>query len=61
MPDENDFEGSAVNFDAFPLTDIDRQILSMRDEDYHLTQWDELTEIICEAYDTTSISLPYMP
>lgn len=41
-------------FNAFPLTDIDRQILSMTDEEYHLTQWDELSEIICISYFFTS-------
>lgn len=36
-----------VDFNAFPLTAIDRQILAMTDEEYHLTEWDELKEIIC--------------
>lgn len=40
-------EKADVSFNAFPLTSIDRQILAMKDEDFHLTQWDELREIIC--------------
>lgn len=36
-----------VDFNAFPLTAMDKQILAMTDEEYHLTEWDELREIIC--------------
>lgn len=32
---------------AFPLTAIDRQILAMKDEDFHCLEWKELREIIC--------------
>jgi hypothetical protein len=32
---------------AFFLTDKDKEILSMRDEDYKLQTWDELKELIC--------------
>lgn len=34
-------------FEAFPLSDLDRQILSMKDEDFHVTQWHELRDIVC--------------
>jgi len=30
----------------FPLTDVDKWILSQNDEDFHLHNWDELKEII---------------
>jgi hypothetical protein len=30
----------------FPLTDVDKWILSQNDEDFHLHSWDELREII---------------
>jgi hypothetical protein len=30
----------------FPLTDIDRWVLSQTDEEFHLHNWDELREII---------------
>ena len=35
-----------ANNNAFPLTEIDRQILAMKDEDFHLIKWQELKEII---------------
>lgn len=41
-------ETSSEDFNAFPLTATDRQILAMKDEDYHLTEWDELRQIICK-------------
>lgn len=31
---------------ALPLTAIDRQILAMKDEDYHRHTWEDLKEII---------------
>jgi hypothetical protein len=39
--DERDFENS-----PFPLTDIDRQILATKDEDFHRTTWEDLRKII---------------
>ena len=30
----------------FPLTDVDKWVLSQNDEDFHLHNWDELREII---------------
>jgi len=30
----------------FPLTDTDRWVLSQKDEDFHLHDWDELRKII---------------
>ena len=32
----------------FPLTDVDKWVLSQKDEDFHLHDWDELREIIGE-------------
>jgi hypothetical protein len=32
----------------FPLTDVDRWVLSQTDEEFHLHDWDELREIISE-------------
>lgn len=40
-------EKSEVTAPVFHLTDRDKEILSMNDEDYHLQTWDELKEIIC--------------
>ena len=38
----------------FPLTDVDKWVLSQTDEGYHLHTWDELREIIskhrCSSY-----------
>ena len=34
---------------VFHLTDKDREILAMRDEDYELQTWDELKELICTS------------
>lgn len=34
------------NDPPFPLTDIDREILATRDEDYHRITWDDLKVII---------------
>lgn len=31
---------------TLPLTAVDREILSMKDEDYHRHTWDDLKEII---------------
>jgi len=38
----------AVEDSPFPLTDIDRWVLSQTDEEFHLHTWDELKEIIGE-------------
>jgi len=35
-----------TSLNAFPLTAIDRQILSMTDEEFHLVTWSELQDII---------------
>lgn len=32
---------------ALPLTAMDREILAMKDEDYHRHTWEDLEEIIC--------------
>ena len=32
----------------FPLTDVDKWVLSQNDEDFHLHNWNELKEIIGE-------------
>jgi hypothetical protein len=33
----------------FPLTDIDRWVLSQTDEEFHLHDWEELKKIIGES------------
>ena len=38
------------NFDAFPLTALDRKILSMTDDEFKSTDWDELKQIICMCF-----------
>lgn len=43
------------NFDAFPLTAMDKKILSMTDEEYPLTSWSELSDIICISFYTFPI------
>lgn len=35
-----------LNDPPFPLTAIDREILATKDEDYHLTTWEDLERII---------------
>lgn len=40
-PDEIDY-----NDPPFPLTDIDREILATKDEDYHRITWEDLKIII---------------
>lgn len=42
--DEKDI---SQNFNAFPLTALDKHILSMKDEDYQPIQWSELSHVIC--------------
>ena len=42
-----DTKPSGIEKDApFPLTDIDRWVLSQTDEEFHLQTWDELRVII---------------
>lgn len=36
----------AVEEAPFPLTDIDKWVLSQTDEEFHLHNWEELKEII---------------
>jgi hypothetical protein len=43
----NQGEKTEVETPVFHLTDRDKEILSMRDEDYHFQTWDELKIIIC--------------
>ncbi|KAL2064327.1 hypothetical protein VTL71DRAFT_4821 [Oculimacula yallundae] len=38
--------GAAEEDHPFPLTDVDRWVLSLTDEEFHLHDWDELKEII---------------
>jgi ribosomal protein L27 len=45
----SDNVGAGHDETTFSLTDRDREILSMRDEDYKLQTWDDLKEIICTA------------
>jgi hypothetical protein len=35
---------------VFHLTDKDKEILAMRDEDYKLQTWEELKELICTSH-----------
>lgn len=40
-------QGNQLEKEApFPLTDVDKWVLSQNDEDFHLHSWDELKEII---------------
>lgn len=38
--------GESVEESPFPLTDVDRWVLSQTDEEFQLHTWDELKEII---------------
>jgi hypothetical protein len=40
-------EKTEVTAPSFHLTDRDKEILSMTDDQYHLQTWDELKQIIC--------------
>lgn len=53
--------GSSQEDPPFPLTDVDKWVLSQTDEGYHLHTWDELREIIgkhkCSSYfDSNSLN-----
>lgn len=37
---------SSLEDSPFPLTDIDRWVLSQTDEEFHLQDWNELKEVI---------------
>ena len=40
-------QGNQLEKEApFPLTDVDKWVLSQNDEDFHLHDWNELKEII---------------
>jgi hypothetical protein len=41
----------------FPLTDVDKWVLSQKDEDFHLHNWDELRGIIGEQQAVSPRSL----
>ncbi|KAK3715136.1 hypothetical protein LTR37_007346 [Vermiconidia calcicola] len=45
-----DARDAGIDYDnpPFPLTAIDRELLSMRDEDFHEITWDELKKIIAD-------------
>jgi len=48
---EDDLEKIQVVEEApFPLTDIDKWVLSQTDEEFHLHNWEELKEIIGTSY-----------
>jgi len=48
---EDDLEKIQVAEEApFPLTDIDKWVLSQTDEEFHLHNWEELKEIIGTSY-----------
>jgi hypothetical protein len=40
-------EKTEITAPSFHLTDRDKEILSMTDDQYHLQTWDELKQIIC--------------
>lgn len=44
-------DGTDLDLDntSLPLTALERQILSMKDEDYHYHTWEDLKEIIGEC------------
>jgi hypothetical protein len=49
MGDNNDVKPSGQKLEEeppFPLTDVDKWVLSQTDEEFHLHNWDELREII---------------
>jgi hypothetical protein len=49
MGDNNDVKLSGQKLEEespFPLTDVDKWVLSQTDEEFHLHTWDELREII---------------
>jgi hypothetical protein len=42
----------------FPLTDVDKWVLSQTDEEFHLHNWDELRDIIGRGFFMSDIVLP---
>jgi len=38
--------GEAIKDAPFPLTDVDRWVLSQRDEDFKIHDWEDLKHII---------------
>ena len=51
-------QGRELEKDApFPLTDVDKWVLSQKDEDFHLHDWHELREIIGELKISPTSSL----
>ncbi len=48
MGDDRDAKDIPVGIEnsPFPLTDVDRWVLSQTDEEFHLHDWEELKEII---------------
>jgi hypothetical protein len=49
MGDNDDAKPSGNKLEEeapFPLTDVDKWVLSQTDEEFHLHNWDELREII---------------
>ena len=49
MATEGEVAGEQAPPPVFHLTDKDKEILAMRDEDYELQTWDELRELICTS------------
>ncbi len=43
---ENARGNTAEEESPFPLTDVDRWVLSQTDEEFHLQTWDDLKKII---------------
>lgn len=61
MGDNDDVKPSGKRLEdetpfPFPLTDVDRWVLSQTDEEFHLQNWDELREIIGgETFQTNAV------
>lgn len=59
MGDSVDAENAESAGDApvFHLTDKDKEILAMRDEDYTLHSWEDLKDLICISYHQYIVSI----
>lgn len=48
--DDTDTGNAAVEESPFPLTETDKYVLSLTDEEYQYHTWDEVKEIIGKWY-----------
>ena len=53
-PDSIDFDNP-----PFPLTDVDRELLSMKDDDFRYITWEDLKDIIGEYSNALTFPLKY--